>query len=305
MQVVKFYEKGYDSNKLIIQWNLGNTCNYSCEYCPLILHRGDRPWVELLLIEETLLKIKQRFSNKKIYVEFLGGEITLYKDFLGLMTFCKENNFENLIFTNGSRTFRHWEEVAPYLNKVLLTFHPHSASKEHFKSVLNILSKNNIDFYVHLVLVPEMLEETKLFFNELKELYTNKNISITLMMDKEHNKNYQGFFYNYSQEELDFVKEQSKSSERYIIEYHDGSIKEFSLNEVKIEKMNSFKKFVCGADENLIVIDSRGFASTSLCRQKNRINIYDGNLDDLFSKSYCPLEICENPSDIRIYKSMD
>jgi organic radical activating enzyme len=269
------------------------------------LHRGDRPWVELLLIEETLLKIKQQFLDKTIYVEFLGGEITLYKDFINLMSFCKENKFENLIFTNGSRTFRHWEETAPHLDKVLLTFHPHSASKEHFKSVLNILSNNNVDFYIHLVLVPGLLEDTKNFFTELKSLYSEGKISIALMMDKENNRNFKGFFYNYTNEELNFVKSHARGGEQYIIEYQDSTTEEVSLNDVKIKKLNHFKNFVCGSDYNLIVIDSNGFASTSLCKQKNRINIYRDNIDQLFLKSYCPLEKCSNPSDIRIYKNVE
>jgi organic radical activating enzyme len=305
MQIVKFYEKGYDPNKLIVQWNLGNICNYSCEYCPSILHRGDRPWVDLPLIEEILLKIKQKFLDKNIYIEFLGGEITLYKDFINLMSFCKENKFENLIFTNGSRTFRHWEEAAPHLDKVLLTFHPHSTTKEHFKSVLSILTKYNVDFYVHLVLAPGLLEETNNFFNELKSLYSDKKLSIVLMMDKENNRNFNGFFYNYSEEELDLVKKHNQGGERYVVEYQDGNTEEFSLNDIKLKKLNYFKNFVCGSDHNLVVIDSKGNASTSLCNQKNRVNIYKDDITQLFIKSYCPIEKCNNPSDIRIYKNLE
>ena len=29
-----------------LQWSLGNTCNWSCEYCPTVLHAGDRYWPE-------------------------------------------------------------------------------------------------------------------------------------------------------------------------------------------------------------------------------------------------------------------
>ena len=28
-----------------IQWSMGNTCNFSCEYCPSILHDGTKPWL--------------------------------------------------------------------------------------------------------------------------------------------------------------------------------------------------------------------------------------------------------------------
>ena len=88
MKIVKFYERGsLENNELIVQWNLGNTCNYVCEYCPSYLHSGKIQWPELSLIQQTLIKIKNNFPDKNIRLEFLGGEVTLYSDFIELMKF--------------------------------------------------------------------------------------------------------------------------------------------------------------------------------------------------------------------------
>jgi sulfatase maturation enzyme AslB (radical SAM superfamily) len=306
MQIVKFYEKGYDPEQLIVQWNLGNTCNYKCEYCPSILHRGDLPWVELPLIEETLFKIQNFFPKRKIYLEFLGGEITLYKDFINLMIFCKENNFRNLIFSNASRTFRHWEAAAPVIDRALLTFHPHTAEKNHFEHVVNLLISKEKKIFVHIAMVKDMFLDTLKFAEHLHFKFPELYISLTPMMDKNHNRNFNGYFYSYSEQELNILKKFDHSSEKYIVDYNTGYQETVSLLEVRERNLNSFKNFKCGENRDIIVIDNRGYASTSICRQKPFINILDGRIEDLFNHdNICKLDTCNNPSDIRIYKSLE
>lgn len=304
-KIIKFYEVGFDPSSLIIQWNIGNTCNYSCEYCPSILHNGTRPWVELSLIEDTILKIQKFFPDRKIIIEFLGGEITLYRDFIDLMKFCKENNFPNMVFSNASRTFRHWSEVAPYLDKLLITFHPHTTDKDHFESIIKLFLNLNIEFYVHIALVKDLFRDTVMYAKYIHETYSNVHIGLTLMMDKEHTKDFNGYFYNYSDEEIDFVKNFDFGKERYIAEYDNGDTKFFSLNDIRDQKINFFKDFSCGQNRDIIVINNKGMASTSLCRQKPFINIFDDDIEKLFTgNNLCKGGSCDNPSDIRIYKEL-
>jgi organic radical activating enzyme len=302
MDIIKFYERGHNSNQLVVQWNLGNTCNYSCEYCPNILHNGTRQWVELPLIENTLIKIKNYFPEKKLRIEFLGGEITLYRDFIGLMEFCKEHSINNMIFTNASRTFRHWEEVIPLLDEVRLTFHPHNADKLHFEKIINLCIKNNIRTHVHIAMVEPLFEELVSYALYIVDKFPETNISLTLMMDKEHRKHFNGYFYDYSQEQLNIVKEFSFTNEIYVAEYQDGSLQNFNMNQIKDLKINHFKGFTCGILKEIITIDYLGKASTSLCRHKPVINIYTESIDKLLNTHVCRKEICENPSDIRIFK---
>lgn len=300
-EIIKFYETKYNPNRLIVQWNLGNTCNYSCEYCPSILHRGDRDWVELELIKNTLLKIKDQYKDKEIKVEFLGGEITLYRHFIDLMIFCKENSFKNMIFTNASRTFRHWEDVIPHLDEILLTFHPHTTNKDHFEKVIKLCIDNNVNFFVHTAMTKDLFWDTAKYARYLYDKY-KIYISMTLMMDKENKKNYNGYFYDYSEEEIAFVRKYDRGAEKYTVEYANGESQKVSLNDVKDLKLNQFKGFTCGTDNSLINIDAFGNATTSLCRQRKKINIYQDNIEDLFSEHICRSQTCENPSDLRVIK---
>jgi organic radical activating enzyme len=304
MEIVKFYEKGSRPNQLIVQWNLGNICNYQCEYCPSILHRGDRPWVEFPLIAHTISKLKTQFPYKTLRFEFLGGEITLYRDFIELMKFCKEQELNSMIFSNASRTFRHWKEVSPYLDEVLLTFHPHSTDKEHFKTVMKLCLDAGVTFYVHLAMTKDLFWDTAEYAQNLQNEFPKTPISMTLMMDKEKQRNFNGFFYNYSQEEINFIKKYDKGSEQYIAEFDTGDMIEYSLNDVKTLGLNKFKNFQCGSQESIININSLGIATSSLCRQKSKINIYTDKLDPLFTPHTCTSAVCENPGDLRILKRL-
>ena len=302
MEIVKFYGKGQSTNRLIVQWNLGNICNYSCEYCPSILHRGDRPWVELPLIENTLLKIRDQFPHKKMFVEFLGGEITLYKDFINLMKFCKDQKINNMIFTNASRTFRHWQEVIPVLDEVLLTFHPHTSNQLHFENIIKLCVEHQCKVYVHIAMPGDVFWETATYGEYLKNTYPNLYISMVLMMDKEHRKNFNGFYYDYSESQIAFVSQFDRSTENYVAEYANGETELFNITDIKSKKLNQFSGFICGSTESIINIDYIGNATTSVCGQKPRINIYTDDVNKLFFKHICRKSFCDNPSDIRIIK---
>ena len=47
-----------------IQWSMGNTCNFNCEYCPSILHDGSRPWMPTEKYLQVVDKISQHYTKK-------------------------------------------------------------------------------------------------------------------------------------------------------------------------------------------------------------------------------------------------
>ena len=303
MQIIKFYERGWDNNQILIQWNLGNTCNYSCEYCPTYLHSGDRPWPDINAVTKFLLMVRDKFPDKNINVEFLGGEVTLWNELISLLKFCKENNFSSLILSNASRTTRYWKELSFYLDKVLLTYHGHTCSKTHYEKILDICLSNNVETISHLTLVQDRFDEMLQYKLYLKEKYQHLNVDLVLMMDKMKNKSYNGYFYNYTSKEIGLVSTSPNSTDSaFIAELDDGTERVYSLNQIKQQNLNSFRGFICDPEMSVINIDFNGNASTSLCGSKTRINIFQDPIEKLFSQSVCQLEECKNPADIRTLK---
>jgi len=59
-----------------VDWNLGNTCNFSCSYCPKILHDESRPWMTAPIVtsfSERLAVDAAKFG-RRVYIQFTGGE---------------------------------------------------------------------------------------------------------------------------------------------------------------------------------------------------------------------------------------
>jgi len=303
MKIVKFYERGsLENNELIVQWNLGNTCNYVCEYCPSYLHSGKIQWPELSLIQQTLIKIKNNFPDKNIRLEFLGGEVTLYSDFIELMKFCKENNFKSTILSNGSRTLRYWEELSPYLDRILLTFHVEEADKIHFSNVIDLLVKNKIEPIIHIAMMKDKFWELVSYKNQLRTDFPKLIIDSILMLDKLGLFNYNGYYYDYDNSQIEYVKQQEFHSMSYVIEYDNGETHEVSLVEIREQDLNNFSGFTCGTTLSIIVINFNGYVSTSLCNQRPKINVHTEDINQIFVPIVCAADKCLNPSDIRIMK---
>jgi organic radical activating enzyme len=303
MEIVKFYERGsLENNELIVQWNLGNTCNYACEYCPSYLHSGKIDWPKLSLIKDTLIKIQNNFPDKVIRLEFLGGEVTLYKEFIELMKFCKEHNFNSTILSNGSRTIRYWEELAPYLDRILLTFHADESDQSHFNNVISSLIANRIEPIVHIAMIKNKFWDLVNYKNQLTTNFPKLIIDSILMLDKLGSFNYDGYYYDYDNLQMEYVKQQEFHSMSYIVEYDNGEIREINLVEVKEQGLNNFSGFTCGTSLSIIVINFNGYVSTSLCNQRPKINVHTEDINQIFVPIVCAADKCLNPSDIRIMK---
>ena len=303
MNLLKFYGPGQDNpNQLIVQWNLGNTCNYSCEYCPGILHDGSIKWASTDKIYNVLSKIRNYYFNKTVKIEFLGGEVTLKSDFIEIMTFCKELKIQSLIMSNGSRTIDYWSRLAPNLDMVILTYHPQYANIEHFTNVIKILYDHNIDPIINFAMTQEHFTTLLSYKDKLLKSFPSLRIDLIALLDKENRFNYKGFYYEYNATELEFFRQHEHGIMKYFAEYDNGQVLEYSIHEVREKGLDNFTGFTCGTTDSIITIDFFGRASTSLCSQRPRSNINDEDFDKLFLPVICELEKCKNPSDIRILK---
>jgi len=96
-----------------IQWSMGNTCNFSCEYCPSILHNGTRPWLTTQQYINVVDKISTHYAgaNRHMHWELLGGEVTTIPNFEEIIKRIAYYGSSVTIYTNGSRTIRWWEEA--------------------------------------------------------------------------------------------------------------------------------------------------------------------------------------------------
>ena len=139
-------------NWTVVNWNLGNMCNYSCSYCPTSLHDGSYGWNDYNIIKKFIDTTMSHYASKKIYFEFTGGEVTLWKDFIKIVEYIKLSGHDVGFISNASRTFRWWDKNKNKFDHICLSFHAETADVDHFLKVVELMSshvKTHVNIMMH------------------------------------------------------------------------------------------------------------------------------------------------------------
>ena len=294
-------------NEIFVQWSFGNTCNWSCEYCPPYLHDSSQNWPtfesSMNFLTNLFSHIKNR--NNTIRLDFLGGEVTLCKYFLNLIQYCRANNCRTSIITNGSRTIRYWKEVLPYLSIVNFTYHPQYSNFTHYKEIIKEAIEQQCKVFCQFAAVPDYMNDIVSYTKELKSIHNHDVVIIIKPLFDKVNQTGE-HFYNYSKKDFkvmfgDSIGDPIKDQ---ILTYEDGTTEYFGANEILSNKMNNFKGMSCEIGTNLIVIDMMGRIRTGVCPQSQVI----GNISDtVFTFPTAPVEckqnLCLNPLNLYVSKT--
>jgi len=270
-------------NWFVVNWCLGNTCNYSCSYCPENLHSGDIKWPELEKVKEFITRIVEQVAPRKVYFELTGGEVTLYRHFIEICQHCTELGAKVGLISNGSRTLRWWEENKKYFDHVCLSFHPEFAEAEHFIEVVKILN-NDVRTHVNIMMSPDQFDYCYAVANKVKNL---GNISMALQ-PLIHD--FGDTLYDYNdQQKLIFDKQHELITKNIkftkSFDYYRGAMKMlFEDNSSQVSsahrfisfKTNDWSGWNCYAGVEQIIVDLGGNVYRGWCRVGGKIgNIFE------------------------------
>jgi len=198
------HEEDVFSKTTLIDWTLWTTCNYSCSYCPEVLHNGSKPWVPkniVFSIVENIIGHYKKIGQKYCF-QFTGGEPTLHPDFLEIIKHIKLLGGRVAIISNASRTVKWWSEAVKYLDNINITYHWEFASKKHFLELIPMLSKET-RVNINVTMDPNYFDERQEIVNTLSNLSDIHNISVTA---KPLFINFWKDLYDYNQEQLNFLQ---------------------------------------------------------------------------------------------------
>ena len=154
----------------IVTWQFTSMCNFACAYCPPEFHDGK---IKFPQYEDALYFIQELAkTNKKIYLELLGGETTLWPKLLDFLREIKKiKNVVIQIGTNGSRTNRWFQELLDSeLDKnviVIFSYHAAFCDPELYYSNLEIIS-HKYQVVSNFMLDPEHFEKTNKLYNRVR-----------------------------------------------------------------------------------------------------------------------------------------
>ena len=290
----------------VVNWCLGNTCNFSCSYCPTNLHNGSKKWHNTSSVKSFVSKIRTNHPGKNIYFEFTGGEVTLNKDFIDICKFCTEQGVKVGFISNGSRTLRWWEENQHYFDNVMLSYHSEFADAEQFYRIAEILH-GDVRTHINVMMNPDRWDECMAIAHRIKDL---GNCSIAL----------QPLIHDLASEMYDYTSEQKQvfARQHEIISQHIVYTKKFdyyrgAMNTVKSDgtrfprtahsfiskNTNNWQGWHCYAGVEQLIVDMDGSVWRGWCRVSGPIgHIDDPNLALPKDPIICTKNLCHCNYDI-------
>jgi MoaA/NifB/PqqE/SkfB family radical SAM enzyme len=299
-------------NWFVVNWCIGNTCNYSCSYCPSGLHDGSKAWPDPNTVKQFIARLAEQTFPKNLYFEFTGGEVTLWKYFTDICQFCKDLNIKIGLISNGSRTIRYWEENKHYFDHICLSYHPEEANSEHFVNVVKTVHKE-LRTHVNIMMSPEKFDECYILATKIKEL---GDLSIALqplihdfgdtlyeytpaqhtIFDKQHELIVKHIKYT-----KDFPY--YRGAMRKVFE--DGTSEPMSAQRFINDKTNNWRDWDCYAGVEQIVVDMDGRIFRGWCKEGGSIGqINDPKLMIPQDPIICSKTMCHCNFDIMATKEL-
>lgn len=294
------------ANWFVVNWCLGNTCNYACSYCPAELHDGTVIWPEREKVKNFIRNVKEHNPTKQIYFEFTGGEVTLYRHFSEIAAYCTELGIRVGLISNGSRTIRWWEEHKKYFDHICLSFHPEHANKDHF---LNVVSAVHMDLrtHVNIMMDPKSFDSCYEYAKQVAEI---GNISMAL---QPLIVNFGDQLYPYSSKQSELINRQINGivyTKRFPYYrgsmakvFEDGTQETVATQKFMVDGANNWSGWQCSAGVEQLVVDMDGGIHRGWCKVGDTIgSIFDDELTLPLTYITCDKTMCHCNFDVTCTK---
>jgi MoaA/NifB/PqqE/SkfB family radical SAM enzyme len=297
---VKLVASTRPQNKFYINWWLMNHCSWACSYCHDIIRKGniDLPYLNDCKQFVTDAVFFAANQNKTPRIEFTGGEVTEWTDFLELLSYAHTQGCETHFRTNANLGLNRWQEYLAVVDDILIEYHPEHTSPAHFLLAVNAAVDAGISVTVNLNMLKDTWEDSQAVYDKIQLKWPQIRLNRRMLFDDPvFNTSPQ----EYTQEQIVQLKKQHgdiKITTGANVEYTD-------YQTLVLECRNKFKGYECWAGIEQVVVDAWGRVYRGHCRQGGFMgNIKDKNIVWPTQPKPCTLDACRNSFDILATKSI-
>ena len=303
--VVKSLKYSNFKYQVEVEWDITQRCNYSCSYCAS--YDNAQPFNFKTLDEyiESFKYLSELYGNQTISLDLLGGEPTLFKQWVELVNWMIDNNFYPKITTNLSIPVEKYvDKLNPNLSKFInASYHGEFATLGDFYQNAKLLEERGFLKGISLLADPKNWEYTKFCYKRLSEV---SNTTLTRIKN-EFSGTYSltNKFISYTDEQEKLFRDNPTQDSNYTIELEDGTIIHPSTYEIR-NKYSNFKGMMCAVGQQRLHIKTNGDVYPSACLLKyskaKMGNIFERNIKKPRKAIVCPFTECLCGPDIRIEK---
>jgi hypothetical protein len=269
------------SKWVLVDWTLGTRCNFRCSYCPSELHDGSHafpPPNSILEFAQILSKHYERLG-RRVFVQFTGGEVTLYSDLLDILADLNQSGIRSSIISNGSRGLAYWSKLSPLLDSVTLTHHIEFANWERFRAIVAFVSER-IRTNVQITMLPNRFDECLERALGIRALCSRATIGL-----KPLRVGFGSELFTYSAQQLEILqrppvppaRDPIAGGVRGRMRIQDGDTCEIlSAGQILARGLNRWPGWSCRAGLELLAVNAQGEVYRGLCREGGSL----GNIKD-------------------------
>jgi len=303
------------SNVCQLTWILNNICTNHCDYCPPTLHSGTNHHYDWVIAKNFVDRLMNRYSQ--IHCTISGGEPTLSPHFPELVKMFHDRGHTVGITSNGARTVRYWEEVAPLLSYICFSYHPSFHDKEFLDKA--IAAAKHTQVTVRVMMDSRHWARSVEMFNEC---YNNPVLCVEAVKILAETSMRSGVGEDYSTEQLEWISSQRlkfstlrqykdnpnwKQAEIDAVGYYDDGSVDSSIdtNYLVSTGQTDFRGWACNIGLESLFVHWDGFVKKGNCMQGgNLFHLNDHEQHELPSTGeICLQNLCSCGTDVLITKA--
>ena len=308
-------------NALDLTWIMNNICTNSCRYCPPTLWNGKNHHYEWEHAKTFLQRLID--THKTIICSISGGEPTVSPFFPEVVKMMYDNGHYVQVTTNGARTFRYWEKIAPMIEHISWSYHAammdETEEDEWIKKVsqCNTMTKCSI----RVMMDSDYWNKCVNFVGKL-EAVASVSFELVRIVARQANAINVGEMYTEEMEKwmIDYPRWRAQSPLRQLnrqlpalnssvnIQRTDGTIisdGDVDLNDIILTENNIFTGWSCNIGLESIFVHFDGYVKKGNCLEGG--NLFHLNEHEQYelpnTGEICTRESCMCTTDVKISKS--
>lgn len=298
-------------NVVLVDWMLGDRCNYSCSYCPPALHDGDKGWQSLEDVVGMIEALQEHYQvglGRRVWLQLTGGEPTMHPNIKDILAAAHAHDMKVSLISNGSRTERFWQAIRDKLDSLILTFHLEEAEFAHVHRVIELLSEV-IHVQVNLTMLPDRFDESYDIARKLGADFPR----IAIVM-KPLRVGFGHDLYPYSDTQIAKMQEQMSRPPasngqlrhprgRMVRQNADGTREEIRGNTFILRAENDWRGWVCEAGRESLRITGDGSVKRAVCGVGGHLGKLGREIRLPKDGVVCTREACSCVADILISRA--
>jgi organic radical activating enzyme len=289
-----------ESTVFYVNWWLMNHCSWACSYCNEIIRKGNISLPYLSDCKQFIDEISlfAAAQNKTPRIEFTGGEVTEWTDFLELLKYAHSQGCETQFRTNGNVGMSIWQEYLLVTNNLQLEYHPEHSSAAHLLLIIHSAVNAGVSINININMLQGSWAESEALYNKIVSKWPDIRVYKRML--------FQDPVFNTRPLEYTLLQQTELKRQYGDIKITEGDSVEYTdYQTMVLENSNRFKGYDCWAGLEQIVVDAWGRVYRGHCRQGGFMgNIKDKNIVWPLSPKLCTLDSCKNSFDILTTKSI-